>query len=745
MEKYIGYVEHIIFQNKENGYTVFELTCEDDDYTCCGICQGLENGDHVELEGVETDHPMYGVQIKISAIKVLALEDAVSMERYLASGAIKGVGPSLASKIVKKFGDKTFDIIEQQPERLVEIKGISERIARQIWEQMEEKKGMREAFLYLQKLGISNNLALKIYNYYGAGMYSAIEENPYRLAEDIPGIGFKIADEIAGSLGINVDSDYRIKGGILYALQQIMSEGSLFCEKDRLVNIASEILSVDPDGVEPMLMNLAMEKRLIIKNENGLAAVYSTIGYYGEMACATMLNELQMFYKGMRGETITSEVLRKEIKSVTDTLDIDLDEIQLEAIEGSLNNGVFVLTGGPGTGKTTIINTILKIFETRGMDIMLAAPTGRAAKRMEEATGFEARTIHRLLEVGGLIETDKRSPRFQRNSSNPLECDVIIVDEMSMVDEFLFKSLLEAIAPGTVFIMVGDVNQLPSVGPGQVLRDVIESECFPVVKLEKIYRQSEDSHIIYNAHRINNGQSITLDNKSRDFFFLERNDVRVIYKHMVQLITEKMPAYVNCRPDEVQVLTPMRKGNLGVEILNEILQKYVNPPEFDKVERQFGDRILRVGDKVMQTKNNYQLEWKAERRNIVIDRGVGVFNGDIGVIKEINMNAEIVTVCFDDERLVDYPFSGCEELEHAYAVTIHKSQGSEYPAVVMPILSGPAMLMNRNLLYTGVTRARQCITILGSRDKVGEMIENKNDFRRCTGLKLRIIEVVRDY
>lgn len=745
METYKGYVERIIYQKKENGYIVFELTCEDDDYTCQGVCSSLESGDHVEVYGNIVDHPVYGVQIKFEKITILELEDSVSMERYLGSGAIKGVGPSLAARIVKKFGDKTFEVIERNPEKLVSIKGISERIAQSIWEQMEEKKGMRQAIIYLQKLGISNNMALKIYNFYGANMYGVIEENPYKLAEDISGIGFRIADEIAETLGIKVDSDYRIQGGVLYTLQQNMSEGNVYTPKEMLLNQSAELLGLAEEQIEPAIVNLVVDKKLVVKNESGETAVYFPPAYYGELACASLLWELQSYYLGINKANQNSDGISKKIEQIAASQKIQLDEIQLKAVKESLNNGVFILTGGPGTGKTTIINIILKLFESQGFDILLAAPTGRAAKRMEEATGFEAKTIHRLLEVGGGSVENRENASFNRNEENPLECDVLIVDEMSMVDEYLFKSLLKAILPGTTFIMVGDVNQLPSVGPGQVLRDVIDSECFPVVKLEKIYRQSDDSHIIYNAHRINKGENIKLDNKSTDFFFLERSNPNQIYQQIVSMITERLPKFVGCKPEDVQVLTPMRKGNLGVGVLNEILQKYVNPPATGKSEKNFANRIFRMGDKVMQTKNNYQLEWVIEAKNVVIDQGLGVFNGDIGVITDVNEKAELVVVKFDDGRTVKYSFSACDELEHAYAITVHKSQGSEYPAVIMPIVSGPTLLFNRNLLYTAVTRAKKCITIIGSSKKIEEMIENTTEAKRYTGLKLRILEVVNNY
>ena len=743
-----GYVDHIIYRKAENGYTVFILVSEGDEITCVGNMGQIDQGDHLLIEGEEVSHAIYGSQIKVISYRIVPPSDADSMERYLGSGAIKGVGPALAKRIVKKFGSDTFRIIEEEPERLIEIKGISERIAREISMQMEDKKGMREAMIFLQQYGISNALAVKIYDTYGMRVYQIMKENPYQLAEDIHGVGFKMADEIAAKIGIRTDSDFRIRSGILYTLLLAAGEGHVYLPKEILLRNTSIMLQIPPEVIEVQLSNLAMEKKLIIKTEEDRVYIYAASYYYGELNCAKMLIDIDtaVDYFPTEEERAQEEEFRgqieKKIRRLEHNLDLELDELQRLAVVESVLHGVFILTGGPGTGNTTTINMIIRYFEREGLDIFLAAPTGRAAKRMTEATGFEARTIHRLLELNGGLEEDGRRASFTKNQDNPLEADVVIIDEMSMVDIHLFQALLKAIAPGTRLILVGDVNQLPSVGPGQVLQDLIYSETFSVIGLQKIFRQAEDSDIVVNAHKIHKGQEPELNNKSKDFFFRERQDVNVIYKHMIQLMQEKLPKYCKISPFDVQVLTPMRKGNLGVQVLNQILQKYLNPEDKNKPEHVYGDTIFRVGDKVMHTRNNYQLEWEiVSKYNIPIDKGVGVFNGDMGTIKEIYEYNQTLVVEFDDLRKVTYPFSALDELELAYAITIHKSQGSEYPAVVMPLLAGPKPLFNRNLLYTGVTRARNCLTILGSREILGEMIENNQENRRYTGLRSRIREV----
>lgn len=739
MDNITGYVDHIVYQNSDNGYTVMALVAEGEEVTCVGMCKGLGQGENISAEGEYIEHPVYGRQFKIQTYETVAPTDRAGMERYLGSGAIRGVGEALAARIVKKFGDDTFRIIEEEPERLAEVKGISERKAQEIAVQMEEKKDLREALVYLQQYGISNTLAVKIYNTYGMEMYSVMRENPYRLAEDVSGVGFRIADEIAGRIGIHTDSDYRIRSGILYTLLQAVGEGHCFLPLELLLRRASELLGVSEENIRPQVDNLIMDRKLVAKGDAVFAAAY----YYAELNCANMLRNLNIPMLEAENLPAQDMAIRKRLERMADNLSMELDELQLKAVEESIKNGLFILSGGPGTGKTTTINMIIRYFESEGMDIFLAAPTGRAAKRMTEATGFEAKTIHRLLELNSaLSDDDTRRASFERNQENPLEADVVIIDEMSMVDIQLFQALLKAILPGTRLILVGDVDQLPSVGPGQVLRDLMNSEAFPMVTLEKIFRQAGESDIVVNAHRINKGEQIALDNKSRDFFLLERNDVNVIYKHMIQLIREMLPKYVNATPFDIQVLTPMRKGSLGCETLNGILQRYLNPADPHKKEHSYGNTVFREGDKVMQIKNNYQLEWEiVGRYNIPIDKGMGVFNGDMGRVLEINETMSTLLVEFDDGRRVNYPFSGLEELELSYAITIHKSQGSEYPAVILPLLGGPRMLFNRNLLYTGITRARNCVTILGSSETVRNMIDNVSENRRYTALESRIREI----
>lgn len=738
MEKVSGYVEHIIFQNSENGYTVFELTAEGEEITCVGMCKGLGPGESIEADGDYTEHPVYGKQFKIGSYRTVVPKDSASMERYLGSGAIKGVGAALAARIVKRFGDDTFRIIEEEPERLAEVKGVSERKAQEIAVQMEEKKDLRDALVYLQQYGISNALSVKIYNQYGMELYSVMRENPYRLAEDITGVGFKMADELAARIGIHTDSDYRIRSGVFYTLSQSVGEGHCYLPMPLLLQRAHALLGVEEENIRPQVDNLMMEKKVVIKDDCVFAAPY----YYAELNCARMLEELNVSVDSER-RTAGEAGIRKRLEKLAKDLNMELDELQMQAVRESIENGLFILAGGPGTGKTTTINMMIRYFEAEGLDIFLGAPTGRAAKRMTEATGYEARTVHRMLELNSaLSDEDAQKVRFERNEENPLEADVIIIDEMSMVDIRLFQALLKAVIPGTRLILVGDVNQLPSVGPGQVLRDLIESKRFPMVELKKIFRQAKESDIVVNAHKINRGEQIALDNKSMDFFMLERNDTNVIYKHMIQLIQEKLPKYVKATPFDIQVLTPMRKGSLGCETLNGILQRYLNPPEPHKREHVSGTAVYRVGDKVMQVKNNYQLEWEVvSRYGIPVDRGTGVFNGDMGRIVEINESASSLVVEYDEQRRVTYPFSLLEELELSYAITIHKSQGSEYPAVLLPLLGGPKMLLNRNLLYTAITRAKSCVTILGSSGTVRTMIDNTSENRRCTALARRIREI----
>lgn len=735
MESIKGYVEHIVYRNEENGYTVFNLNNDDGEITCVGNFHYIEEGELLHLEGGYTTHKLYGTQFKVEESTVCEPEDLVSIERYLGSGAVKGVGAALAGRIVKKFREDTFRIIEEEPERLAEIKGISERKAREIAVQVEEKKDMRQAMLYLQKYGISTTLAARIYQHYGRTVYRVIEENPYQIADHVPGVGFKTADEIASKVGIHTDSDFRIRSGIFYTLLQSVGEGHVYLRQEALLYRTGQLLQVEIQNIEKYLMDLAMEKKVVLKEAEDGMRVYSAHYYYMEMNTAKMLHDLNVDCE------VDEALLERRLHSIEDNTGMVLDDMQRTAVLEAVRRGLMVLTGGPGTGKTTTINAMIHLFESEGLNIALAAPTGRAAKRMTEATGYEASTIHRLLEVDGNPEGDSPTG-FQRNEENPLEDDVIIIDEVSMVDLPLMYALLKAIVPGTRLILVGDRNQLPSVGPGSVLKDMIASECFTVVMLTRIFRQAGESDIVMNAHKINRGEAVEINNKSRDFFFLKRQDPNVIISVLITLIQKKLPKYVHAKPYDIQVLTPMRKGLLGVERLNKILQEYLNPPEKGKKEKEYGDRLFREGDKVMQIKNNYQLEWEVSTRyGMTIDKGVGVFNGDMGIVKEINSYEETVTVEYDEQRLVKYPYNLLEELELAYAITIHKSQGSEYPAVVIPLLQGPRQLYHRNLLYTAVTRAKHCVTLVGSDTVFQEMIRNANEQDRNTSLHERIREL----
>ncbi len=723
---------------------------EGEDITCVGYFKYADEGENVELKGDFIEHAVYGEQFKVESYEVKEPEDTLSIIRYLGSGAIKGIGQALATRIVKEFGEDTFRVIEEEPERLARVKGISDRKAREIAIQVIEKQDLRKVMVFLQQYGISNTLANKIYKKYGNDCYRIINENPYLLADDIDGVGFKIADEIASKVGIRTDSDYRIRSAVLYVLTDASGEGHCFLPKDELIKRATLLLGVPEEAVWIQTQNLAVDGRLHIKLKGDMTVVYAGVFYYMELACARRLKDLDITADEDEGM-----ILRK-IEALERSEEIELEDLQREAVVKAVMNGITVITGGPGTGKTTIINMIIRYFELEGLSISLAAPTGRAAKRMTEATGAEASTIQRMLQISPLNKeeiltdfSDASEPAGSpdtwvggRNEENPIESDVVIIDEMSMVDLPLFNALLKAIPVGVRLIMVGDTNQLPSVGPGAVLKDVISSGCFTVVSLKKIFRQAELSDIVVNAHKINEGTHPVLDNKSRDFFFLERDNVDLILNNIIHLIREKLPKYVGAKPGDIQVLTPMRKGSLGVEALNPILQRYLNPADGSKKEYEVRDAIFREGDKVMQIKNNYRLEWEIKSKyGIPIDKGLGIFNGDMGIITEIDNYNETLTVMYDGMRSVVYPFSGLDEIEHAYAVTIHKSQGSEYPAVIIPLLSGPRMLFNRNLLYTGVTRARDCVMLLGSRERIYAMIDNADEHLRYTGLAGSIKEM----
>lgn len=748
-----GYVEKIIYTNSDNGHTILDVSLTsdeikrlqgecpdyaddiDEEMVCVGTLHLINAGEYVVFNGDFTVHQTYGLQFKVTSYEESRPEDMDSIERYLGSGAIKGVGPALAARIVRHFKMDTFRVIEENPEELSQVKGISNRMAMEIADQVAEKKGMRNAMLFLGKLGIGMNLAVKIYKEYGEKVYEIIENNPYKLADDMEGVGFKIADEIARNSGMELDSPFRIKSGILYALSAAVSAGHTYYPMDALIEEAGRLLGVFIAKPEEILTDLMIDRKVMVRDVNGIKAVYLYSVYHTELAIAHRLFALK--FEDMPDE----KAFDKDLHSIEKEENITLESMQREAVRASAGSGIVVITGGPGTGKTTTINTIIRYFERKGMDIMLAAPTGRAAKRMTEATGHEAQTIHRMLELSGILSDEISNASFERNETNPLETDVVIIDEMSMVDIFLMNSLLKAIADGTRLILVGDANQLPSVGPGNVLKDIIASGCFNTVRLAKIFRQEEAGDIVVNAHKINEGELFEIGPSSRDFPFIRRTDANAIINALVTLVKVKLPAYTDCSPNDVQVLTPTRKGSLGVERLNTVLQQYLNPPSNSKVEKEIGSIIFREGDKVMQIKNNYKIPWEVRGRNgIPIETGMGVFNGDMGIVDNINLYLSEMTVRFDEERYVTYTFKETDELEHAYAVTVHKSQGSEYPAVVLPLLDGPRMLMNRNILYTAVTRARKCICIVGSEQTFYNMISNENEQKRFSSLDIRIKE-----
>ena len=726
-----GYIEHIVYRNEENGYTVLNLSADGEDVTCVGNIPLLSEGEYVEFKGEYITHAVYGQQLKIASFQIKMPSDLDAIERYLGSGAIKGVGAALAARIVRKFKEDTFRIMEEEPQRLAEVKGISLRIAQDIAAQVAGRANQRRAVIFLQDYGISLQTAVKIYAQYQEQIYEIIRKNPYRLAEDMEGIGFKTADEIAVKSGILRDSEFRIRSGISYTLMLASQEGHTYLPRQVLSRRCSELLQIEESLIEEQYMNLQMERKIICVQKEE-TEVYLSSFYTMEANSATLLERLNVDC------SFSEEELEKRIKEIEKETKQVLDERQMQAVKEAVGHGLFLLTGGPGTGKTTTINTIIRYFRKDGLKIRLAAPTGRAAKRMSEMTGVEASTIHRMLEVSGGMSS---AEGYGRDEENPIDADVIIIDEMSMVDISLMYALLKAITVGSRLILVGDINQLPSVGPGSVFKDLIESGAFPTVRLTKIFRQARESDIILNAHKINEGEKVILDNQSRDFFFLKRYETNKIINVVLQLVYQKMPKYVDAKPSEIQVLTPSRKGLLGVDNLNRVLQMYLNPKDEKKREKLYGNTIFREGDKVMQVKNNYQLEWEVlGKYGIPIEKGSGVFNGDMGVIREINDFAGQMTIEFDDHHSVEYSYKMLDELELAYAITIHKSQGSEYPAVVIPLLGGPKMLLNRNLLYTAVTRAKKCVVLVGNEHTFEEMEKNVMQQKRFSGLKDRILE-----
>lgn len=730
-----GSVEDIIFYNDDNGYSVFEFTSEDgDNITCVGTVPQIRKGDMFKLTGGMVIHPSYGLQFKIEYYERTVPTTAASIEKYLSSGAVKGIGPKTAKKIVDKFGSATFYVIEEKFDRLVEIKGITYNKALAIHNSFCAHSDIRRVMLYLQEYGVTPSMALKIYKKYGYRTIDVLKENPYRPAEEINGIGFKTADRIAASMGIPKDSAHRIKAGMKYILNNSLTEGNVFMPRDELLKAAAELLSVDEETADNCLREMQIGHQIINETVDGIDAVYLMPMYYSEISAAKKLLELSFYTEDMDVKEIETKIDEAE-----DRTGISLAEQQRQAVREALREGVLVITGGPGTGKTTIIHTIIQIFSSMGKKAVLAAPTGRAAKRMTETSGEEAKTIHRLLGVAYSDEENGRQ-KFEKDESDPIEADVVIIDEVSMVDMQLFNSLLKAIGPGTRLILVGDSSQLPSVAAGNVLKDIIKSGRIKTVRLTEIFRQARESAIIMNAHRINEGIEPVMNGQNTDFFFVNAPYIREIPAKIVELVTKRLPGFTGADPfTDMQVLTPMRKGDIGAAGLNRTLREALNPPSPQKAEYETNNGFFREGDKVMQIKNNYNTPWEIrDERGRVVEDGTGIYNGDIGIVKKIDKGAETLTVLFDDMRQAVYDFTSLDELEGAYAVTIHKSQGSEYPVVIIPIHSGPPMLFSRNLLYTAVTRAKKLVVIVGLRSSVNKMVANDREVSRYSGLAYRI-------
>ena len=756
-----GYINRIIYQNEENAYSVMSVETPDGEEVFVGTLPGAAEGMYISAEGEYTHHPRFDIQFSVKEYELSMPEDMEGIKRFLASGMISGIREALATRIIRHFKEDTIRIIEEEPERLAEVKGISKKKAVQIAVAYRENSEFRQVIIFLTKFGISVKLAMKIYREFGEDIYNIIRENPYKIAEEIPGVGFKKADDIAMKAGIPADSKFRLHSAVLYVLNQAGTEGHIYIPENILTEKCYSLVEERSDEEEfyyeessfvneefsqrfhDLLLEMSMEGDVVLKlnEKDNTTLCYSKWNYYSEAASARMLIDLRDQAPDMRGDV--ADVIEK----VEEETGIRLEDEQREAVRSAVSSGVAVITGGPGTGKTTIINVIINFFEALGEVALLAAPTGRAAKRITESTGYKAQTIHRLLSFMGAPSDEggeKQVLKFMKNEDNPLECDAVIVDEASMIDNYLLYSLLKAITPGTRLILVGDTDQLPSVGAGNVLHDIISSGCFPVTILNRIFRQSEESAIITNAHKIKKGEQIEISNKNNDFFFIPRDNVNSISNELRELLTKNLPGYLGVDMNEIQVLTPMRKQALGVEELNKKLQSFINPAGPGKREKEHNGVIFREGDKVMQIKNNYKLEWRTiptKENGFISDEGVGVFNGDMGIISEINDFDEVITVEFDDGRIAEYSYKELDEIEHSFAITIHKSQGSEYPAVIIPLLTNSSRLFNRNLIYTAVTRAKRMVVIVGRLNLVNVMIDNVNEQKRYTSLEQRIREI----
>ena len=735
LEEIEGNVSHIVFRSEETGYTVCSITDKGEEFTLVGSFSHISVSEKIKAKGRWKEHPVYGKQFSVEEYQLEVPDSLFGIEQYLASGAIKGIGKAIAARIVKKFKEDSLRIMEEEPERLAEIHGISMQKAMDIATNLSGQREQQDIFLLLQGYGISLNLSYKIYQHFQGETLRVLQENPYRIAEELEGVGFKKCDELAKKVGVEKESPFRMRAGINYTLLQGEWHGHCYLPFSILKREAERILEMPLEDLEEQLLELQLQGKVKVKGEN----VYRAGTYYREMRVASRLLQLNV-----EEEEAHVDSWEKAIDKLLDREKITLDPLQRKAVSLAASSGVLVITGGPGTGKTTTIKTILQLFTGQGKSIALAAPTGRAAKRMGEATDYPAKTLHRLLEYMGREDQeqeDRDFSLFQRNEENPLEYDVLIVDEMSMVDLYLMDALLRAVPVGCRLILVGDSEQLPSVGAGNVLKDIIASQCMKTISLKKIFRQAMESDIVVNAHKINQGIEPDLGKKSKDFFFIRGQEPKQILENIAILMKEKLPKYLSTDPLSIQVMSPQKKGLLGVENLNRFLQERLNPPGKNKPEYEGSGNIFRLGDKVMQIKNDYQLAWEIPGNfNLPIESGEGVFNGDIGKITEINAYQKTVTVFFEEKKVV-YSFQDLENLELAYAITIHKSQGSEYPAVLLPMYPGPKMLMTRNILYTAITRAKSCVCLLGHPKVFLEMLHNEQELKRYSGLAKQLQDI----
>lgn len=732
-----GIVDSIVFKNDDNGYIVAVLKENQNKTTIVGCIPFIVEGQTLQLQGEWVKHPQFGEQFKVEAAEEVIPNSILGIERYLSSGVISGIGPVTAKKIVEKFGEESLSILDNHIDRLREIEGIGDKKIRTIQESYLKQREVRNIMVFLQTYGVTTNQCVKIYKKYGSNSIEKVKENPYALVENISGIGFKTSDKIAKSLGIEINSPFRIQSGIKFVINEFCSMGNTYMPLAKLIKESMEILSVKKEDIEKNIYESALEGSIKVEKINGEECVFTLNYYYCELGVTKKIITLTT----TKYDDVDINILDK-IRQFEDENNIEFASSQKEAIIGSIENGIEIITGGPGTGKTTIINCITSIFEELGMTVFMAAPTGRAAKRMAEATGREAKTIHRMLEMG---ISDEESMEFSKDEESPLQCDALILDEASMIDIILMNNLLKAVQVGTRVIIVGDVDQLPSVGPGNVLRDIIESRCVKVVRLKDIFRQSKESMIIVNAHKVNEGKMPILNAKNKDFYFIRQDDKNKISETIIDLIDRRLPNFNKewNKMEHIQILSPMRKGALGIQALNKELQNVLNCKKEYKKEKEFREITFRVGDKVMQTKNNYNLKW-VRISGDGEKEGVGVFNGDVGFIEDIDEDDDKVIVVFDDERKVEYENMYLDELDLAYAITIHKSQGSEFPVVIIPVFMGPSLLMNRNLFYTGITRAKKLVVLVGSDKAIHFMISNNRSFERYSALRWRITDILED-